>query len=82
MHTSKDAVLLLVPFIRFRSNERVAEWPGRAGGIFAIQASGIDEVNEFDLPDWEFAGEVIEFSFDTVSGGWLSEEAGKPLAGR
>ena len=57
-------------------NERAVPWPGRDGGIFAIQAAGIDEVTEFEIFDWEIEGEVVEFSFETVDGGWLANEIG------
>ena len=51
-------------------NERVTKWEGADGGIFAVQAAGIDGETEFDLFEWENPGEVIEFSFTTVDGGW------------
>ena len=57
-----------------RVNERVVEWPGQPGGIPAVQASGIDGETEFDLVDWEMPGEVVEFSFRTVSGEYISSD--------
>jgi hypothetical protein len=55
-------------------NERVVQWEGIDGGIFAEQAAGVDDQTEFDLLDWEIPGEIIEFSFKTANGGWLAEE--------
>jgi hypothetical protein len=55
-----------------RVNERVVPWPGQPGGIPAEQAAGIDGETEFDLVDWEFEGEVVEFTFNTVDGSWVS----------
>ena len=56
-------------------NERTTTWAGKDGGIFAVQASGIDGETEFDLLDWEVEGEVIEFSFKSANGGALANEA-------
>jgi hypothetical protein len=55
-----------------RINERVIQWPGRPGGIPAVQDAGIEGETEFDLVDWEFEGEVVEFTFNTVDGSWIS----------
>ena len=58
-----------------RVNERIVEWPGVPGGIPVVQEAGIDGETEFDLIDWELEGlEVIEFSFQTVDGGWISDD--------
>lgn len=55
-------------------NERVVQWEGINGGIFAEQAAGIDGQTEFDLFEWERPGEVMEFSFKTADKGWLSDD--------
>lgn len=55
-------------------NERVVEWPGVEEGIFAVQAAGVDGETEFFLDSWMNAGEIVEFSFSTLNGGWLSQE--------
>lgn len=55
-------------------NERVHIWGGRPGGIFAVQEAGIDGITDFDLIEWENPGEVVEFSFQTTDGGYLSAE--------
>ena len=55
-------------------NERVEKWDGVDGGIFAVQAAGIDGETEFDLLDWENPGEILEFSFTTVDGSWPAAE--------
>ena len=55
-------------------NERVVPWSGVDGGIFAVQAAGIDDETEFDLIDWENEGEVVEFSFQTKDGSWPAAE--------
>lgn len=55
-------------------NERVIEWPGVEEGIFAVQAAGVDGETEFFLDAWMNAGEIVEFSFSTIDGGWLSQE--------
>jgi hypothetical protein len=55
-----------------RVNERVVTWPGQPGGIPAVQATGIDGQTDWDLVDWELEGEVVEFTFNTVEGGWVS----------
>ena len=57
-----------------RVNERAVEWPGVPGGIPAVQDATIDGMTEFDLVDWEFPGEVVEFSFKTVDGGWFADD--------
>ena len=57
-----------------RVNERVVAWPGEVGGIPAVQEAGIDGETEFYLTDWENVGEVLEFSFQTVDGQWISDE--------
>lgn len=61
-----------------RINERAVQFDGIDGGIFGVQASGIgdDGQTEFELLDWELPGEVIEFSFQTVDGGWVSDDQG------
>lgn len=56
-------------------NERTTTWAGKDGGIFAVQASGIDGETEFDLLDWEVEGELVEFSFKTANGGPLANDA-------
>ena len=53
-------------------NERAVEWAGQEFGIHAIQDATIDGETEFDLVDWELPGEVVEFSFETVNGSWIS----------
>lgn len=55
-------------------NERVVVFDGIPGGILAEQAAGIDGQTEFDLFAWEEPGEVVEFSFQTLDGGYLSAE--------
>ena len=50
-------------------NERVHIWDGVDGGILGVQAAGVDGVTEADLLDWEFPGEIVEFSFRTADGG-------------
>jgi hypothetical protein len=65
-------------------NEQVVEWDGLPGGIPAVQAAGIDGMTDFNLTDWENPGEIVEFSFTTVGGGWLSEfdtQSGYSVAG-
>ena len=55
-------------------NERLHEFTGVAGGISAVQASGIDGETEFQLTDWENPGEIIEFSFRTADGEWIAND--------
>jgi hypothetical protein len=55
-------------------NERVVVFEGIPGGILAEQAAGIDGQYEFDLFAWENPGEVVEFSFQTLDGGYVSAE--------
>ncbi len=59
-------------------NERAVPWAGEPGGIPVVQAAGIEVggevVEEVELLDWEFAGEVVEFSFKTVDGGWFADD--------
>lgn len=57
-----------------RVNERVVEFDGIAGGIPVTHATGIDGETEVDLVEWENAGEIVEFAWDTVSGGYISDE--------
>ena len=53
-------------------NEKAITWPGKSG-IIAEQATGIDGQTLFELTDWQNSGEVLEFSFDTVDGQWISD---------
>ena len=53
-------------------NERAVEWPGLPGGFHVFQDASRDGLTEFDLVDWELPGEVVEFSFRTVNGTWVS----------
>lgn len=66
-------------------NERVETWAGIPGGIPAVQATGIDGENNFDLLDWENPGEVIEFSYTTLDMDWISDmeldQSGYTIAG-
>jgi hypothetical protein len=58
--------------------ERITVWPGRPGGIPAVQAAGIDGLTDWDLVDWENPGEIVEFSFQTRNGRYIaSDEAGQ-----
>lgn len=55
-------------------NESVTAFPGIPGGIHAENQAGIDGVFEFDLTIWENAGELVQFDFQTVDGGYISDE--------
>lgn len=55
-------------------NERAVTWPGKEGGIPAVQEAGIDGVFDWDLVDWATPGEVVEFSFETTNGSYISNE--------
>lgn len=57
-----------------RINESVTPWEGVPGGIPAEHIAGIDGETEFDLIDWEVEGEVVEFTFQTENGGWISND--------
>jgi len=57
-----------------RVNERAVQFDGIDGGVFGVQATGIDGQVEFELLDWELPGEVVEFSFQTVDQGWISDD--------
>jgi hypothetical protein len=58
-------------------NERAVVWPGLPGGINAFHAF----LNvSIDLVIWENPGEVLEFSFTTVDGEWISDNPGAPSA--
>ena len=59
-----------------RINERAVNFDGIDGGVFTVQAAGIGAQGrtEFELVDWQFPGEVIEFSFQTVDGGWIADD--------
>jgi hypothetical protein len=54
--------------------ERATQFAGIPGGIPAVNQTGIDGQMEFDLTIWENAGEIIEFDFRTVDGGWVADE--------
>ena len=53
-------------------NERAVVWPGKFG-ITAVNVAGIDGQTTFDLPEWQNPGEVLEFSFDTKDGAFVSD---------
>lgn len=47
----------------------VAAWPGQPGGITTVGLGGED----VPLLVWENEGEVLEFSFETVNGGYIAQ---------
>jgi len=55
-------------------NESATPWSGVAGGIPAVQISKIDGETDFMLVDWENSGELVEFSFETADGKYLSDD--------
>jgi hypothetical protein len=55
-------------------NERVVSWPGVTNGVQVVQEAGIDGLTEFDFLDWENPGEVVEFSFETADGKYVSND--------
>jgi len=56
---------------QMRVNERAVVWPGKSGLVGENPAADPGE-EILPLIEWENAGEVLEFSFDTLNGQWIS----------
>jgi hypothetical protein len=58
-----------------RVNERAVVWPGKAG-IVGVNPARDPAEQVFPFTQWENPGEVIEISFESIDGEWVSNNPG------